>query len=163
MKQPAVQQLPMQQSAMPQASVKPALPKHRLFVYGTLQLPERVHEIIGRTLEGIPAHLDGYRSGLVARADFPGIVPDAAARSTGQLLAGLTEAELILFDDYEGELYHRILVTAALDPVKSISGDHPITAWTYVIAPWAQARVTQQPWTIGWYRQLQQGRVTYRG
>lgn len=143
---------------MPQASVKPALPKHRLFVYGTLQLPERVHEIIGRTLEGIPAHLDGYRCGLVARADFPGIVPNTAARTPGQLLTGLTEAELILFDDYEGELYHRILVTATLVPA-----EHPIMAWTYVIAPWAQARVTQQPWTIGWYRQLQQGRVTYRG
>lgn len=151
-------QPPTPQSPALQPSVKPVLPKHRLFVYGTLQLPERVHEIIGRTLEGTPAHLDGYRCGLVARADFPGIVPDAAARTTGQLLAGLGEAELILLDDYEGELYHRILVTATLDPV-----EHPISAWTYVIAPWAQARVTQQPWTIGWYRQLQQGRVTYRG
>lgn len=151
-------QPPTPQSPAQQPSLKPALPKHRLFVYGTLQLPERVHEIIGRTLEGIPAHLDGYRCGLVARADFPGIVPDAAARTTGQLLAGLGEAELILLDDYEGELYHRILVTATLDPA-----EHPISAWTYVIAPWAQARVTHQPWTIGWYRQLQQGRVTYRG
>lgn len=145
---------------VPQSSAEPTLPNHRLFVYGTLQLPERVHEVIGRTLAGIPAQLDGYRCGRVARTDFPGIAPDVSGRAPGQLLSGLTATELTLLDDYEGELYHRILVSVTLIPVNHIPGDDPITAWTYVIAPWARALVTQQHWTIGWYRQRQRGRVT---
>ncbi len=148
---------------VPQSSAEPTPPNHWLFVYGTLQLPERVHEVIGRTLEGIPAQLDGYRCGRVARTDFPGIVPDVSGCAPGQLLTGLTATELTLLDDYEGELYHRILVSAAFIPVNLIRAGDPITAWTYVVAPWAQALVTQQPWTIGWYRQRQRGRVTHSG
>ncbi|HVL01067.1 MAG TPA: gamma-glutamylcyclotransferase family protein [Dongiaceae bacterium] len=133
-----------------------SLPQHRLFVYGTLQWPERVRDIIGRALEGVPAHLDGYRCGRVARADFPGIVPDTSARTVGQLLSGLSQDDLTRLDAYEGELYRRIRITAIVDADGSA-----VSAWVYAIAPWAQDRVTKEPWRLDQYLQ-QSPRVTYR-
>ena len=129
--------------------------RHRLFVYGTLQLPERVHEIIGRTLSGPPALLPDYRCGLVARADFPGIVPSATESTPGCLLSGLTQRELSLLDDYEGELYRRVNVTVKVD-------GKPVRAWVYVIVAWAWERVTGERWTIHDYRnRTRKTRFTY--
>lgn len=135
------------------------LNRHRLFVYGTLQLPERVRSITGRALSGIPAQLDGYRCGLVARADFPGMVPDAAQHIHGQLLQGLSQVDLLRLDQYEGELYRRIRVNVWAPCGKN--SRRKIAAWAYVIAPWARQRVTVQAWSVDWYRR-QPKRLTYR-
>ena len=118
--------------------------QHRLFVYGTLQIPERVAEIIGRRLSGVPAQLHGYRCGRVLRADFPGIVPQAMGCTVGQLLSGLEQNDLSLLDCYEGELYRRIRVSVT-------AGDSTTSAWAYVITPWAYGRVSHEPWSIEWY------------
>ena len=129
--------------------------QHRLFVYGTLQIPERVKQIIGRAVCGEPATLDGYRCGLVERADFPGIVPEQSSQVQGQVLFGLTQPELALLDQYEGELYQRIRV--------NVQHNQQLVCWVYTMMPWAYARVTKEPWTIQWY-QGQKGKVrlTYR-
>ena len=118
--------------------------QHRLFVYGTLQIPERVAEITGRHLSGVPAQLDGYRCGRVVRADFPGIVPHATGRTFGQLLSGLGQDDLSLLDRYEGELYRRIRVGVTV-------ADFTSSAWVYVIVPWAYDRVSNEPWSVEWY------------
>lgn len=130
---------------------------HCLFVYGTLQLPERVHAIIGRALTGIPAQLEEYRCGCVTRADFPGIVPDKMECTRGQLLKNLSHADLLHLDAYEGELYRRVRVNVLCDSASC----QKTSAWVYVIAPWAQTRVTRLPWSVEWYRQ-QRKRLTYR-
>ena len=45
--------------------------RHGLFVYGTLQLPEKLQSLLGRVPSLEPATLHGYRCGLVARAELP--------------------------------------------------------------------------------------------
>lgn len=135
--------------------MKPVLARHRLFAYGTLQLPERLQALIGRVPPGIPAQLAGFRCGLVARADFPGIVPCHDSAVSGLLLAGLSDGELETLDAYEGELYQRVSVQVQ-------TSDGPHSAWVYQIAPWARNRVTQEPWTIEAYRVLNgRTRLTY--
>ena len=132
--------------------------QHALFAYGTLQLPEITERIIGRTLPGDAAWLDGYLCGLVARANFPGITAAPHCRVPGTLLYGVTQAELEHLDRYEGELYRRVRTEVRLSEQDSL-----IQCWVYVIAAWAQARVTDTPWTIEWYRQQgMKGRLTYR-
>lgn len=128
--------------------------QHALFVYGTLQLPEKLQNLLGKTPSMTPATLSGYRAGVVARADFPGIVPARGHRVTGQLLSRLQQDDLIRLDRYEGELYHRIRV--AVD-----CGGVPVSAWVYCIVPWARDRVTGQPWTIEWYQARRSPRWTY--
>lgn len=130
-----------------------------LFAYGTLQLPEILERVIGRHVQGIPATLADYRSGLVARANFPGIVPKSGSIVEGSLITGFSPHEIQLLDQYEGELYRRILVTVLTQDTDA----HPKQCWVYVIVPWAKTRVTETPWTIQWYReQGAKGRLTYR-
>lgn len=132
--------------------------QHSLFAYGTLQLPEITERVIGRELQGDPAYLDGYRCGLISRANFPGVVRDAGSTVSGKLLYGVTQQELELFDAYEGELYRRVWVDVTLGECGAQA-----QCWVYLIAAWAQARVTNTPWTIQWYRQQgMKGRLTYR-
>jgi len=136
--------------------LKAALSKHRLFAYGTLQLPERVEAIIGRQLPTRPAVIEGYRCGMVSRADFPGAVPATGARLDGLLLGGIQDGELMLLDRYEGELYHRIQVTAECS-------DGLTDAWLYVLVPWARGRLTDEAWSIDGYRnRMRKVRFTYR-
>lgn len=136
--------------------MKPLLPRHRLFAYGTLQLPERLQGLIGRVPPMLPAELLDYRCGLVMRADFPGIVPCSGERTSGMLLSGIQAKELQTLDIYEGELYHRIRIYAHTRHGR-------LDAWVYCIAPWARARVSQHPWSTEYYRnEAQRIRLTYR-
>ena len=128
--------------------------RHQLFVYGTLQLPEKLQGILGRIPALTPALLMGYRVGMVARADFPGIVPDESSTVSGQLLGPLNQQELERLDRYEGELYQRVRVPVQL-------GDKQCQAWTYCIVPWARERVTRETWTIEDYRNRRHPRWTY--
>ena len=133
--------------------------EHALFAYGTLQLPEVMEKILGRSVDGVPAVLKDYRCGLVARANFPGIVPQQGSTVMGMRLSGFSQNDLQALDVYEGELYRRIRVNVSLE-------EAPIPekqSWVYCMAPWAYARVTSTPWTIEWYRQFgAKGRLTYR-
>lgn len=134
--------------------------KHVLFAYGTLQLPEVMQRLLGRPVEGVPAILEHYRSGLVARANFPGIVPDPGKTVNGSLLSGFRQEDLQRLDAYEGELYRRIRVEVRLGQPRSQTVKQ---CWVYCMAHWAQDRVTDTPWTIEWYRQEgAKGRLTYR-
>lgn len=137
--------------------MKYPLARHRLFVYGTLQLPDRMQALIGRIPPSKAAQLVGFRTGLVARADFPGIVPCPDAVTTGLLLGSLNAEDLARLDAYEGELYQRVSIQ-----VQTVSG--PCSAWVYQIVPWARDRVTREPWTIEGYRALKgRTRLTYHG
>lgn len=141
----------------------------RLFVYGTLQLPEITERVVGRALSGTPASLPGFRSGLVARANFPGIVVDENASVQGLLVGGLTWQDLHQLDRYEGELYRRLKVNvlqvdAEGTAYNTTEKNEPMCqCWVYAIAGWAEQRVTHIPWTLEWYRQQgMKGRLTYR-
>ena len=128
----------------------------KLFVYGTLQLPEITQRVVGCEFETLPAVLSGYRCGLVQRADFPGIVPCAESVVKGALLHDLSPQQIACLDRYEGELYQRIQVHVKVDAEFEL-------AWVYSIVPWARGRVSKIPWSIGWYRtQSRKPRLTYR-
>ncbi len=129
--------------------------RHALFVYGTLQLPEKLRALLGRVPRHELATLQGYRSGLVARADFPGIVPQQGNLVQGQILFSLAHQELECLDLYEGELYQRVRISAETSQGLQ-------SAWVYVIVPWARDRVTQQEWSIARYRANKKPRLTYR-
>jgi len=129
-----------------------------LFVYGTLQVPDVTRRLIGRVISGQPATLSGYRCGVVARADFPGIVPQVGATVPGQLLLNLSVEEIRQLDRYEGELYRRVEVSVQLQA----SGAQR-RCWVYMITGWARHRVTETPWTMEWYQQRTRNRrLTYR-
>jgi len=70
-----------------------------LFVYGTLCDPETQRKIIGRTLKGIPARLEGYER---REGKWPYIVPKKGGDVQGLLLCALNETDMVRLDAYEG-------------------------------------------------------------
>jgi gamma-glutamylcyclotransferase (GGCT)/AIG2-like uncharacterized protein YtfP len=106
----------------------------RLFSYGTLRQPEVQVATFGRTLQGTPDALPGYRLdvltisdpdvvGVSGAAQHPVAVPTGSAsdRVAGMVFE-ITAEELARADAYEDADYRRIPVTLA-------SG---LQAWLYV-------------------------------
>lgn len=108
---------------------------HALFSYGTLQYDSVQRSIFGRTLQGRPDAIIGYRIREVVIADpavieasgtaaHPMLVPDeSAADGIDGTVFELDDDQLAAADDYEVDAYHRVEVPLA-------SGT---TAWVYVL------------------------------
>ena len=100
-----------------------ATPTVRLFAYGTLQQREVQLATYGRSVEGIPDVLAGYRLDPLAITDpevvrLSGKAVHHIARASGDLadrvpgvVLMLTEAELAATDRYEVDAYARAEVT----------------------------------------------------
>ncbi|MBD3245515.1 MAG: hypothetical protein GF333_00705 [Candidatus Omnitrophica bacterium] len=101
---------------------------YSLFVYGTLQFPEIMRNVTGKTFPARPARLQGYRRYRV-RGDqtedpYPAVVKEKGVVQ-GLLVSGIDEATLRKIDQYEGGEYTRKWV-------KVLSENGPRPAWTYV-------------------------------
>ncbi|MFX0580860.1 gamma-glutamylcyclotransferase family protein [Nocardia nepalensis] len=104
----------------------------RLFVYGTLQFPEVLVELIGRRPECVAAELAGWRVATLPGRVYPGLVPAVGGVARGAVLSGLDAAERAVLDAFEDDEYE--LRQVRLDSVTS--------AWTYV---WTSG-VAQDDW-----------------
>lgn len=95
---------------------------HRLFAYGTLLDPHVQRAVFGRTIEGAPDRLHGFRKTLLQDCgdSFPNLVADPQGHVDGRLLE-ISSEDLRRADLYEGDLYVRHKVTLA-------SGN---SAWVY--------------------------------
>ena len=102
-----------------------------LFAYGTLMLPKLLERIVGRCLHGRPARCFGYARHPVKNAAYPGMIAVSEAGSVveGVLYAGLTDAQWLLLDVYETDLYSRRLINVQL-----LQGA-ALDAFAYVIPP----------------------------
>ncbi len=85
----------------------------KLFTYGTLRDPATQERLLGRLLgEGKPDTLRGYALARLRgiHDDYTIVRPQPGSTVQGQLYE-VTEEELALLDDYEGEAYQRVSVT----------------------------------------------------
>ena len=93
----------MSRDVMPSAGSRAAMliAQHGdLFVYGTLQFPEVLRVLLGRTPDSSPVALKGWRAAALVRRTYPGLVPGNAT-VPGMLLTGLRAEELEVLDEYE--------------------------------------------------------------
>ncbi|MEV0292711.1 gamma-glutamylcyclotransferase family protein [Nocardia sp. NPDC050710] len=106
-------------------------PSDALFVYGTLQFPEVLVELIGRCPASVPAQVPGWRVAALPGRIYPGLVPDPDTVARGVVLSGLDAGEWAVLDGFEDDEYDLRLI-------------HPggERAWTYV---WT-AEVTSHDW-----------------
>ncbi|WP_433760553.1 gamma-glutamylcyclotransferase family protein [Nocardia sp. CA-135398] len=93
----------------------------RLFVYGTLQFPEVLVELIGRCPELVSAELVGWRAAALPGRVYPGLVPAAGGVARGVVLSGLDAGEWAVLDAFEDDEYELRRVRPG-----------PAAAWTYV-------------------------------
>ena len=115
---------------------------HRLFCYGTLQIPEVLEAVIGHPLQGAHAVLPGYTAYQVRRAEYPGLVRSPGNKTYGRLYRDVTPMELNVLDRFEGRLYRRQPQVIVKD-----SGQR-IQAWVYMVAPGRQKQVSAKPWHL---------------
>lgn len=113
----------------------------RLFCYGTLQFPAVLHDVTGVWLEPEPAVLDNFACHVVRGEVYPGIVPQPGATTSGVVYTGLGAVHLQKLDVFEGDFYERQRVCI------SDAAGNPLQAWTYVVAPRHQRRLTRTRWS----------------
>ncbi|MFC9996837.1 gamma-glutamylcyclotransferase family protein [Nocardia sp. NPDC127526] len=111
-------------------------PADPLFVYGTLQFPEVLLPLIGRTPASEPARLPGRRVAELPGRVYPGLVAANDSAAQGFLLTGLTPAEWQVLDAFEDDEYDLV-------PISVHAGDREVYAWTYA---WT-AEVSATDWS----------------
>lgn len=114
----------------------------RLFIYGTLAVPEVMFTVAGRRLALAPATLPGFHCARVTGAAYPGVVPRPGALTRGWLASGLTPRVLARLDRYEGPLYRRRRVR-----VNRADGASR-RAWVYALRPGRRHRASRHPWDL---------------
>ena len=107
---------------------------YNLFVYGTLQNPDKVKALTGKTFQRKSALLRGYRKYIVLCADgeggYPAILKDDEHVVPGYILFDVDRESMKKFDTYEGPEYY-------LSKVSVECGETVFKAYTYV---WCAAR-----------------------
>lgn len=77
-----------------------------LFAYGSLQFPEVMRVLLGRTPPGRPAQAAGWRVAALPGRVYPALVPAPSTDlAAGQLVTGLHPAEWRILDAFEDQLY----------------------------------------------------------
>lgn len=95
----------------------------KLFIYGTLQLPEVQQKIIGRKVDTAPDSLHGYHRGTVSIHGrvYPIAEPAAGEKIKGSIIK-VSEVELHKIDEYETKTYKRI----------GVNLESGTKAWVYI-------------------------------
>lgn len=86
-----------------------------LFAYGTLQFPEVVKKLTGRTFRSIPARLEGFKRCRVKNCDYPALVSAEGSQTLGMLLIDVDMASWKILDNFEGDEYLRIAVRVSTE------------------------------------------------
>jgi gamma-glutamylcyclotransferase (GGCT)/AIG2-like uncharacterized protein YtfP len=119
-----------------------------LFAYGTLQIPEILVQLIGRSLPAVPAVLAGYRCFRVREKPYPAIIAQPGASVSGLLHAGVSEADLALLDQYEGEFYERQLVELQ-------TGAGAVPGFAYVLRTAHREQLGGEEWDLAAFQRNQ--------
>lgn len=85
--------------------------KVNLFVYGALMYEEVWNRIVSGNFKKIAGSISGYRRLAVKDEDYPGLVK-GAGQVGGFIWLGVDRKNLNRLDEFEGEYYQRISVTA---------------------------------------------------
>ncbi len=115
---------------------------NRLFCYGTLQVPEVIHAVTGRTYQGMAATLHGYAIYRVKNAEYPGIIHSADCEIEGIIYENISDNDLKVLDLFESDLYRRQMLEVALPDDKTCK------AWCYVIPDQNKNVLTDRVWHL---------------
>jgi gamma-glutamylcyclotransferase (GGCT)/AIG2-like uncharacterized protein YtfP len=113
-----------------------------LFAYGTLQLPDVLHAVVGQRWQGEPALLIGYARYRVRGKPYPAIVAEPVAQVPGLLYGGVGAEELAQLDRYEGVLYERRTLEVQVG-----AGARP--AVVYVLGEQHRSLLSSDAWELG--------------
>ena len=111
-----------------------------VFTYGTLEIPDIMEAVTGRSFDSVEALADGYARFLLKGRIYPGMTPVFGHTTSGRVYVEVDEHSLVLLDQFEDEWYVRQLI-----PVQTAAANW-LNAYAYVIDPKDKNRLTTEPW-----------------
>ena len=115
---------------------------NRLFCYGTLQVPEVIESVTGRTYQGQTATVRDYAIYKVKDAEYPGIIRSADSEVGGMVYDHVSDKDLKVLDLFESDLYRRQLLDVVL------TNGRTSKAWCYVIPNHNKNMPTDRVWYL---------------
>lgn len=106
-----------------------------------------MRQVIDRPLPAVGASLQAYGCYGMRDQYYPAVIPVAGEQTTGLLYSGLTAADLILLDHYEGVEYQRRQVK-----VKTDAG-LVLQAWVYVLRAYYRSLLDEKIWSLEDFKQ----------
>ncbi len=134
----------------------------RLFAYGTLQIPEVMEAVTGRSWKWRDAIAHGFARCLLKNASYPGMVSEKNAITTGRLYEGLDPEAWNLLDQFEDPVYQRKHIEIVTE------GQERAKVFAYLLPLHEAHRLTGHPWEMNVFVQehlpdyLSQCRAFYR-
>lgn len=101
----------------------------KLFVYGALLDSSERRRLLGRSVNGEPARLEGYARG---RSRYFFVTPRENSVVEGEILSGLSDVDIAILDEYEEvpRLYIR-------EQIEVVASDGKLSGcWIYLPAGW---------------------------
>jgi len=111
-----------------------------LFSYGTLEIPEVISAVTGRTFDSTTAVLPDHARFLLHGETYPGVVHSYRSEVAGVLYSGVDSDSLALLDLFEGEFYRRQTVHVTTRSRRRVAAE------AYLVPPEYEVLLSQQPW-----------------
>ena len=111
-----------------------------LFTYGTLQIPEVMEAVTGRSWKWRAAVAIGFAQYLLINEIYPGMVSEKSAVTTGRLYEGLDPEAWKLLDQFEDSVYQRKSIEVVSE------SQERVVAFAYVLPLHEAHRLTRYPW-----------------
>ena len=114
--------------------------KGSIFTYGTLEFPDIMEAVTGRSFDSVEATADGYARYLLKGRIYPGMTPVSGHKTSGRVYFEVDERSLVLLDQFEDECYMRQLIL-----IQTAAGKW-VKAYAYIIESKDKDRLTADPW-----------------
>lgn len=111
-----------------------------VFTYGTLELPDVMVAVTGRSFDSVEAIADGYARFLLKGRIYPGMTSASRHTTSGRVYFEVDEPSLSLLDRFEDNLYVRQFI-----PVQTATANW-VKAYAYLIEPKDKDALTADPW-----------------
>ena len=128
--------------AITQATDDTITMKTALFAYGTLQIPEVMLAVAGRTYSSIPARLEGYACYALTGKSFPGLKKEKDKVTNGKLYLEIDPPALAKLDLFEDDFYQRSTLEVVAETAERFDAE------TYLISEQHYSLVHEVPWDL---------------
>ena len=111
-----------------------------VFTYGTLEIPEVMEAVTGRSLASAEARAKEFAKFLLQGRIYPGMIAVPGAVCPGRVYYHIDRRTLELLDVFEDEVYTRERIEVEVEEGRSLE------AYAYLIPPRYRERLTSTPW-----------------
>ena len=111
-----------------------------LFTYGTLEIPEVMEAVTGRSWASAEARAEGFAKFLLKGRIYPGMTAVQGSICSGRVYYRIDRRTLDILDAFEDEVYARERIEV------EVEGGRLLQADAYLIRPQDREWLTATPW-----------------